>query len=353
MEPNGFDNPLSPPPQPEPSPLQPEYPAPPTTPVEQLPPSPEHLPGQITNQLPGPPAHFIQAFERTAQTVAEIEKNLGTPGPQELDDHVRQEIFEALDELRKKDSQFAQDLVFINAQLQRDGYLPNLFISDIQPGEQVKPNTLIGPNSKDGFHLDKTMAPPTPTGGEIDFSPPPHAALPPDQGQSDWHEDNPGNPVGSTGAESNIGGSTPIGDTDIESNPVQGGELCSPELMTQIKQALELLNAQRAAQGLPPIESTPENMKAILQIIQHESGGNPNAQNNDDSNAANGDPSRGLMQTIGGTFSSYHVQGTSNNIFDPVANIAAGVNYAVNRYGSLQEVPGVKATASGGSYVGY
>ncbi len=350
MPPNGYDNPLSPSPQPEPNPLQPDFPPPPMQPGQS--PPPEQIPGQDSNQLPGQPP-LNPAIQRTAETVAEIERDLGAPGPHELDDHVRQEIFQALDDLRKKDSQFAQDLVLINVQLQRDGYLPNLFISDIQPGEQVDPSKLIGPNNKEGFHLDETMTPPTPTGGEIDFSPPQHAAPPPDQGQADWHEDNPGNPVGSTGAEPNIGGSAPIGDSAIESNPVQAGELGTPELTAQIEQALELLNAQRAAQGLPPIEATPENMRAIMQIIQHESSGNPNAQNNDDINAENGDPSRGLMQTIGATFSSYHVQGTSNNIFDPVANIAAGVNYAVSRYGSLQEVPGVKASASGGAYVGY
>ena len=129
--------------------------------------------------------------------------------------------------------------------------------------------------------------------------------------------------------------------------------MSNPQLVSEIGQALQLLNAQRAAEGLPPIPDNAANEKAILQIIQHESSGNPNAQNNTDSNAAAGDPSRGLMQTIGTTFSSNHVKGTSNNIFDPVANIAAGVNYAVNRYGSLQNVPGVKALDSGGSYVGY
>ncbi len=235
-------------------------PTPPTMPLEQ-----RHDP--FNNQLPGPPAQYVDAVERTAQTVAEIEKDLGKKGPVELDDHVRKETLQALDDLRKTDSRFAEDLVLINAQLQHDGYLPNLFISDIQQGEQVDPNKLIGPNNKDGFHLDETMAPAAPTGGQIDFSTPQHEGPPPDQGQSDWHEDNPGNPVGSTGAEPNIGGSTPIGGSDVESNPVQGGELGTPELTAQIGQALELLNAQRAAQGLPPIEATPENLQAILQII--------------------------------------------------------------------------------------
>ena len=67
--------------------------------------------------------------------------------------------------------------------------------------------------------------------------------------------------------------------------------------------------------------------------MQTESGGNPNAINLTDSNAQAGHPSQGLMQVIPGTFALYHVAGTSNNILDPLANIAAGLNYAKNVYG--------------------
>jgi len=88
-------------------------------------------------------------------------------------------------------------------------------------------------------------------------------------------------------------------------------------------------------------------------IAMHESGGNPNAINNYDINAQHGDPSRGLMQTIGATFSAYHQSGTSWNIFDPVANIAAAINYIASRYGSINNVPGLVSMAHGGPYVGY
>jgi SLT domain-containing protein len=71
----------------------------------------------------------------------------------------------------------------------------------------------------------------------------------------------------------------------------------------------------------------------VLYQMQTESGGNPNAINNSDSNAAAGDPSRGLLQTIMSTFKQYHVAGTSNNIYDPLANIAAAINYADHVYG--------------------
>jgi SLT domain-containing protein len=91
----------------------------------------------------------------------------------------------------------------------------------------------------------------------------------------------------------------------------------------------------------------------VAAIIQFESGGNPNAINNTDSNAQAGDPSRGLMQTIMSTFEAYRLQSLPDNIYDPVANIVAGIRYAISRYGSLDNVPGIRAVHSGGSYVGY
>lgn len=71
----------------------------------------------------------------------------------------------------------------------------------------------------------------------------------------------------------------------------------------------------------------------VLFQMRTESGGNPNAINMWDINAQRGDPSRGLMQVIGSTFSAYHVPGTSSNIYDPLANIAAAINYAKHVYG--------------------
>ncbi|HEX6356784.1 transglycosylase SLT domain-containing protein [Actinophytocola sp.] len=112
-----------------------------------------------------------------------------------------------------------------------------------------------------------------------------------------------------------------------------------------IKQAIEILRQN----GINVSEA---DAQRIWQIIQHESGGNPSAINNWDSNAAKGTPSKGLMQCIDPTFNSYKLPGR-NDIWNPVDNICAGVNYAISRYGSLANVPGIKATASGGSYVGY
>jgi hypothetical protein len=71
----------------------------------------------------------------------------------------------------------------------------------------------------------------------------------------------------------------------------------------------------------------------VMYQMQTESGGNPNAINLTDSNAAAGDPSRGLMQTIMTTFMAYHWPGTSYDIYNPLANIAAALNYADHVYG--------------------
>jgi len=103
---------------------------------------------------------------------------------------------------------------------------------------------------------------------------------------------------------------------------------------------------------LAGVEPSAANLAAVNLIIQKESNWNPNSVNRWDSNARRGTPSKGLMQTIDPTFRAHAVPG-HNDIFNPVHNIAAGVRYAISRYGSLQNVPGVRAMAQGGRYRGY
>jgi len=104
-----------------------------------------------------------------------------------------------------------------------------------------------------------------------------------------------------------------------------------------------------AASGVPMDKM---NANDIARIIQHESSGDPNAQNNWDSNAQAGTPSIGLMQTIQPTFDANKLPG-HDNIRNPVDNIIAGVRYAVSRYGSVSNVPGVQQMNAGSQYVGY
>lgn len=77
------------------------------------------------------------------------------------------------------------------------------------------------------------------------------------------------------------------------------------------------------------------NVKRTLYQMQTESGGNPRAINNWDSNAKKGTPSKGLMQVIDPTFRAYARAGFNKNIYDPLSNILASIRYAVSRYGSL------------------
>lgn len=107
------------------------------------------------------------------------------------------------------------------------------------------------------------------------------------------------------------------------------------------------------ALGLAGVPDTAGNESAVNQIVTHESGWDPNAINNWDSNAKAGDPSRGLMQTIMTTFEKWRLPTLADNIFDPLSNLVAGIRYAVASYGSLSNVPGVAALAHGGGYVGY
>ncbi|MER5434855.1 transglycosylase SLT domain-containing protein [Streptomyces sp. NPDC002588] len=82
----------------------------------------------------------------------------------------------------------------------------------------------------------------------------------------------------------------------------------------------------------------PGSYDGIKRNIMRESSGNPNAINDWDINAINGIPSKGLLQVIPPTFKTYHVAGTSWNIYNPVANITAACNYAADRYGSMDNV---------------
>jgi hypothetical protein len=100
------------------------------------------------------------------------------------------------------------------------------------------------------------------------------------------------------------------------------------------------------------VNLTPQDMQWIGIMIHHESGGNPNAINLWDSNAKAGIPSKGLMQTIDPTFNNNKLPGF-NDIYNPIHNIIAGVRYAIRRYGSIANVPGIRNLNSGRGYVGY
>lgn len=118
------------------------------------------------------------------------------------------------------------------------------------------------------------------------------------------------------------------------------------QLTGWIDAAFSVLSATGVPDGLLDAD-------AVLAVIRHESDGNPGAVNEWDENALRGDPSRGLMQTTGETFREYALPGYNGNVFDPVDNIIAACRYAIDRYGSLDAIPGVQALRYGRPYVGY
>jgi SLT domain-containing protein len=110
----------------------------------------------------------------------------------------------------------------------------------------------------------------------------------------------------------------------------------------QILQALSMLGQPASWLG------------TVERRMAQESGGNPNVVNKWDSNWAKGTPSVGLMQVIGPTFRSYAGQFGGTGPFsygvsvDPLANIFAGLNYALHRYGSLSALNRPGGYDSGG-----
>ncbi|MEU0744163.1 transglycosylase SLT domain-containing protein [Streptomyces sp. NPDC006134] len=84
----------------------------------------------------------------------------------------------------------------------------------------------------------------------------------------------------------------------------------------------------------------------LLTLMFRESSFKPNAVNRNDVNAtgpvqsdgAKLNCSRGYAQVIPDTFAENHQAGTSDRIYDPVANIAAAINYIWRRYGDISRV---------------
>ncbi|WP_432081058.1 transglycosylase SLT domain-containing protein [Streptomyces sp. WAC 04229] len=128
--------------------------------------------------------------------------------------------------------------------------------------------------------------------------------------------------IGATGASAATPAATKTGATAATTYP--------DNLDGWIRESLDVM----AQHGIPG------SYEGIHRNIMRESSGNPLAINNWDINAVNGTPSKGLLQVIDPTFQAYHVEGTSWDPYDPVANITAACNYAADRYGSMDNVFG-------------
>ncbi|ASL18149.1 transglycosylase SLT domain-containing protein [Mycobacterium intracellulare] len=92
-------------------------------------------------------------------------------------------------------------------------------------------------------------------------------------------------------------------------------------------------------------------MEGMTTIADHESSYRANAINLSDTNAhgarqVDGGPlhaTRGPWQVMPDTFARYHQRGTSNHIWDPVANACASMNYQMARYGVAHDGHNQKA----------
>jgi SLT domain-containing protein len=86
-------------------------------------------------------------------------------------------------------------------------------------------------------------------------------------------------------------------------------------------------------------------INCFLVAADRESSFQAGAVNKTDSNAvgstqSDGAPagsSRGLLQDTPDVFAEFHEPGTSDNIYNPVANITAAMNYVMARYGVNQD----------------
>ncbi|MFD7446948.1 transglycosylase SLT domain-containing protein [Streptomyces sp. NPDC059909] len=116
----------------------------------------------------------------------------------------------------------------------------------------------------------------------------------------------------------------------IAPTPAAAAPASSTRVDGWIKHALQVMEAK----GIPG------SYDGIYRNLMRESSGDPYAINLWDSNAKAGIPSKGLMQVIDPTFRTFHVDGTSWDIYNPISNIAAACNYAAQRYGSIDNVNG-------------
>ncbi|MEU1985286.1 transglycosylase SLT domain-containing protein [Nocardia sp. NPDC019395] len=126
-----------------------------------------------------------------------------------------------------------------------------------------------------------------------------------------------------------------------------GPPLTKPEgeVAEWINEAIKIMQEN----GVPVDES---DAAIIATMIEKESSGNPHALNDWDSNWEKGTPSKGIMQCIDPTFDAHSLPG-HKDIWNPVDNIIAGTRYAISRYGSLENTPGMKSLNSTGDYTNY
>jgi hypothetical protein len=238
----------------------------------------------------------------TSRAVSRVENDLKS-----RPDNFR-DVFDDLSRMRKEDPQeFSRNLDEMNQRLHKDGFLPKLQIVEDEDGLGLAADSK---NPQGSAVVRRSNHPHESRRERNDYN---------RMHYDGWHDSATG------------GGATP------EGHVPQGHRR-------------DLIDRALRIAGMP-INSS--NEAAVNLIVQNESGWNPNAINLTDSNARAGHPSQGLMQTIPSTFHQYAAHGYDQNINDPLSNLVAGIRYAHARYGSLENVPGVRRVAENRAYVGY
>jgi hypothetical protein len=108
------------------------------------------------------------------------------------------------------------------------------------------------------------------------------------------------------------------GDTGVLYDPSKGAAQWTPV----IERALQMVGSSLA------------NVDRSIEQTDIESHGDPNAVGPESSD---GNPS-GLVQVKPGTFAAYRSSDLPDSVTDPLANLYAGMNYAINRYDALEKI---------------
>jgi Transglycosylase SLT domain len=130
----------------------------------------------------------------------------------------------------------------------------------------------------------------------------------------------------------------PISLNEVQYDPNPQAASGQAAYTNYINQALDVM-------GISDATARANWMNGLLTAAPRESSYQPWAVNTWDSNAvgeimpdnAPHGSSRGAFQVTPTTFANHHLPGTSNNIYDPVANVTAAMNYLMTTYGILPD----------------
>lgn len=152
----------------------------------------------------------------------------------------------------------------------------------------------------------------------------------------------PSDPSGPTGPTPDPGRSNAaaiaVGDVSYDNKGAwPGGEEACRKYIAQALDRMGITNPQARADWTNGMLTIMSRESAYNSPGEQVNQGDSNAHGAEMPDGAAANCSRGACQTIPGTFAQYHQPGTSTDIYDPVANTAAAMNYCMGRYGVRQD----------------